>query len=275
MLSDKELIRLALLEDVGAGDITSSAVLKNARLKPAGAIIASRSNGVVSGEELVMLVFDEIVGEEVIRFVIPDGHEVVPGEVVAEISGKPENLLMGERLALNLLAHMSGIATQTRRLVRLIHDYNAKLLDTRKTTPLWRKWEKRAVRDGGGLNHRMGLYDHVLIKDNHIAVVGSIQDAVKHVRRNASPVYKVEIEVDTWDGFAEALECDVDWIMLDNFQPGDVARAVEAAAGKVVLEASGGINESNIVEFAKTGVDFISTSDIIKGARPLDFAIDF
>jgi nicotinate-nucleotide pyrophosphorylase (carboxylating) len=199
MISDHDLIKLALLEDVGTGDITSSALLKNARLQPAGAIIAARSAGIVSGEELVKMVFDEIVGEEVIRFVVKDGHEVVPGDVVAEISGKPENLLMGERLALNLLSHMSGIATQTRKLVRLIENHKARLLDTRKTTPLWRKWEKRAVRDGGGLNHRMGLYDHVLIKDNHIAVVGSIEDAVKHARRNVSPVYKIEIEVDSYE----------------------------------------------------------------------------
>ncbi len=275
MLSDKDLIKLALLEDVGTGDITSAALLKNARLKPAGAIIAARSAGIVSGEELVQLVFDEIVGEEVIRFVVRDGHEVVPGDVVAEISGKPENLLMGERLALNLLSHMSGIATHTRKLVRLINDYKAKLLDTRKTTPLWRKWEKRAVRDGGGLNHRMGLYDHVLIKDNHIAVVGSIEDAVKHARRNVSPVYKIEIEVDSIDAFKEALSCGVDWIMLDNLSVEEVSLAVGENAGKVVLEASGGINESNIVEYAKTGVDYISTSDVIKGARPLDFGIDF
>jgi nicotinate-nucleotide pyrophosphorylase (carboxylating) len=279
MLSDRDLIRLALSEDIGHSDITADAVFGRGGAARSRAVIAARAPGVVSGTELVMLVYSELCrelgGNAEVAFEKSNGERVSAGEVVARLEGSTTAILAGERLALNLLSHMSGIATTTAKLVALIAGSRTRILDTRKTTPLWRKWEKRAVVDGGGVNHRMGLYDHILIKDNHIAAAGSVREAVLRVKGNASPVYRIEVEIDSLGDLEGAIECGADWVMLDNMNPANVAIAVVQTAGRVILEASGGIGEHNIVEYAQTGVDYVSTSTLTHGVQPLDFGMDF
>ena len=285
MLSDRDLIRMALAEDIGHGDVTTDAIFgrgEGARAAQSRAVIAARGAGIVSGMELVKLVYRELTQEfgfdtdaVVVAIDKSDGARVEPGDIAARLEGATPAILMGERLALNLLSRMSGVATATERLVALIADTRARILDTRKTTPLWRKWEKRAVVDGGGVNHRMGLYDHVLIKDNHIVAAGSVREAILLAKRNAPPVCRIEVEIDKLEDLEDAIAAGADWIMLDNMKPPQVAIAVERAAGRVILEASGGIDEHNIAEYAKAGVDYISTSAMTHGARPLDFGMDF
>ena len=274
MLSDRELIKLAIDEDLGTGDITTDAILGRSS-GTVNAVVAAREQGVLSGSELIELVFQGLGSSVKIERLIEDGSEFEKGTVLAELGGDTATILKGERLVLNFLSHLSGVATHTARLARIISDYNAKLLDTRKTTPLLRKWEKRAVVHGGGVSHRMGLYDHVLIKDNHIAAAGSIEAAIARARANCSPVHKIEIEIDSLDHLETVVELEVDWVMLDNMSADDVRKAAAYCNGKVILEASGGITAETIVEYAKTGVDYISSGDLIKGARPIDIGIDF
>ncbi len=275
MLTDRELIKYALAEDVGHGDVTTDSIFGKNNAHVSSADVKARRAGIVSGIDLLNLVYSEFKGVAV-RPSVSNGEQVEKGDTVAEIYGPTAAILTGERLALNLLSHMCGIATYTSKLVALMpSDCRTRILDTRKTTPLWRKWEKKAVVDGGGVNHRMGLYDHILVKDNHIVAVGSIVDAVKRVRAFASPVYKIEIEIDKLEDLQPALDIGVDWIMLDNMTPALVAQAVEIVKRKVILEASGGINESNLAEYAKTNVDFVSTSELMRSAHPLDLALDF
>lgn len=275
MLTDKELIKYALAEDIGHGDVTTGAIFGKDPSHVSSADVVMRRAGVLSGIGLLKLVYSKFDGVTV-RVNASDGDYVEKGDAIAEIYGPTAGILTGERVALNLLSHMSGIATYTSKLVAMIPgESRTCLLDTRKTTPLWRKWEKKAVADGGGVNHRMGLYDHILIKDNHIVAAGSIAEAVTRARVNSSPVYKIEIEIDRLEDVRTALDLGVDWIMLDNMAPVDVASVVEVVNGKVVLEASGGINERNLVDYAKTNVDYISTSELTRAAHPLDIGMDF
>ena len=209
-----------------------------------------------------------------IKEAIPRG-KVKKGDVIAKIKGKTRSILSGERTALNFLSHLSGIATSTNQMVELISKTKAKIVSTRKTTPNLRVLEKNAVKDGGGVNHRFGLYDGILIKDNHIAASGSIKETILKAKKNSGHMVKVEIEVDNILQFKEAVITNVDAILLDNFSLNDLKDAVSLNKNNIILEASGKINEKNIFEIAKTGIDLISSGWITHSSPALDIGLDF
>jgi nicotinate-nucleotide pyrophosphorylase (carboxylating) len=206
---------------------------------------------------------------------VGDGAVVDAGAVLASVRGPARAILAGERVALNTLGHLSGIATSTRRLVDRVEGTGATILDTRKTTPLWRALEKMAVRAGGGRNHRMGLYDAVLIKDNHVQAVGSVAEAVRRARNAVGPKMHVEVEIDRLADLEPAIEAGADIVMLDNMRPAAMRKAVALARGRCLLEASGGVTLANVRKVAETGVDFISVGWITHSAPSLDVALDF
>jgi nicotinate-nucleotide pyrophosphorylase (carboxylating) len=207
--------------------------------------------------------------------VVTDGQVVEAGAELATVAGPARAILAGERLALNLLGHLSGIATSTRELADLVAGTGATILDTRKTTPLWRALEKMAVRAGGGDNHRMGLYDAVLIKDNHVRAVGSVGEAVRRARAHVGKRVKIEVEIESVRDLEAAVQAGADVVMLDNMRPAQMRRCVERARGRCLLEASGGITKRNIRRVAESGVDFISVGWITHSAPALDVALDF
>ena len=268
-----ELIRTALNEDLGAGDVTGEATI------PAGlqarAHIVQKEPGVIFGVDLVDEVFSQLGSGEVDRLVIEGHwHEAVPRDV-ALITGSARTLLAGERVALNFLGHLSGISTLTARFVDAVAGTGVRILDTRKTTPGMRELEKRAVSWGGGLNHRMGLYDAILIKENHIEIAGGVAEAV-WACSEFSPGLMVEVEADSLEQVREALEVGVGRILLDNMNPAELSAAVAArdlSGGAVELEASGGINLGNVRAFAESGVDFISVGALTHSAPQLDLSM--
>ena len=236
--------------------------------------MVARAPGVVAGIDGALLAF-ELLDESVETAVcVADGERVAAGETIAEISGSARAILTAERTGLNLLCHLSGIATATARLVDLVAGTNARIADTRKTTPGLRALEKYAVRCGGGTNHRFGLDDAVLIKDNHLALAGSIRAAVAAVRARTGHMVKVEIEVDTLEQLREALDEPIDAVLLDNMTPAELAQAVAMTAGRVLLEASGGVSAGTVVEIARTGVDLISVGALTHSAAALDVGLD-
>lgn len=267
-----ELIARALDEDLGSGDVTAEATVPAELM--AGARIVLKQPGVVFGLEVVEQVFRQVGVREFDRMAMEGHwHEGVPLDV-ALIHGPARAVLAGERVALNFLGHLSGISTLTARYVDAVAGTGARILDTRKTTPGLRLLEKQAVSWGGGLNHRIGLYDAVLIKENHIAVAGGLRQAVEACRE-ARPGLMVEVEAETIEQVEEAIEAGADRILLDNMAPGQLAAAVEIrnAAGGPELEASGGIDLSNVREVAETGVDFISIGALTHSAPVLDFSL--
>ena len=265
------LIEMALAEDIGPGDATSEAVLPD-DLCLRGRIVV-KARGVIAGLPIAGAVFARV--DPSLRFVSlrSDGDRVAPGDVVAEVTGPARGMLSAERTALNFLQHLSGIATLTRAFVDAVAGTRAVILDTRKTHPGYRLLEKYAVRVGGGRNHRMGLYDMVLIKDNHIEAAGSITTAVRRARE-AHPDLPIEVEVKDLDELREALGADVDRIMLDNFDLEAMREAVRLTAGRVPLEASGGITLERVAAVAATGVDFISVGALTHSARALDLSME-
>ena len=267
----KPLIDLALAEDVGKGDVTTVATVPEG--KEGRAVIIAKAYGIVCGLPIMAEVFRQV--DEAIRLthLASDGEPVAPGDVVAALSGPLRGILTAERTALNFLTHLSGIATLTARFVDVVAPYRAVILDTRKTTPGWRILEKYAVRCGGGRNHRMGLYDMVLIKDNHIAASGSLTEAVRRVRA-AGISLPIEVEVRTLAELEEALSLDVDRILLDNMDIPTLRKAVARAKGKVELEASGGVTLENAAEIAACGVDYISIGALTHSAPALDFSLE-
>ena len=267
-------VRAALEEDLGrAGDITSQATIGPGR--SATCLTNVREEGVISGMDLARTAFRLVDPKIEFEALVADGDRVVPGTAIANISGPARSVLSGERVALNYLMHMSGVATHTARFADLISDTAAKVTCTRKTLPGLRAIEKYAVRCGGGSSHRYGLDDAILIKDNHIAVCGGVQQALSAARRFAGHLVKIEIEVDTLEQFAEVLEAGIaDVVLLDNMGPELLTKAVEMNAGRVVLEASGNVDLSTIHAIAETGVDFISTSKITMAAPTLDIGLD-
>jgi len=267
----KPLIDLALAEDVGKGDVTTVATVPEG--KEGRAVIIAKAYGIVCGLPIMAEVFRQV--DEAIRLthLASDGEPVAPGDVVAALSGPLRGILTAERTALNFLTHLSGIATLTARFVDVVAPYRAVILDTRKTTPGWRILEKYAVRCGGGRNHRMGLYDMVLIKDNHIAASGSLTEAVRRVRA-AGISLPIEVEVRTLAELEEALSLDVDRILLDNMDIPTLREAVARAKGKVELEASGGVTLENAAEIAACGVDYISIGALTHSAPALDFSLE-
>lgn len=267
------IVRAALLEDIGhGGDLTSDAIIPaDARAK---ARIVARKAGVVAGLDAARLAFELLDPHAVFHVDVPDGERIEPGQSAATIACSARALLTGERTALNLLCRLSGIASATRSLVDLIADYPAQLVCTRKTTPGLRVLEKYAVRCGGGSNHRFGLDDAVLIKDNHLALAGSIREAVAAVRKRVGHMVKIEVEVDTLDQLREALETRVDAVLLDNMTPEKLAQAVQLVSGRMLTEASGTITAERIVAIARSGVDLISSGWITHSAPALDFGLD-
>jgi nicotinate-nucleotide pyrophosphorylase (carboxylating) len=266
-------VRRALDEDLGrAGDITSAAIISPATR--AQARLVARAAGVLAGLACAAEAFRAIDPAVSLRAKKRDGDRLAPGDVVAEIEGPAIAVLSGERVALNFVGRLSGIATLTAAYVAKVSHTRAKITDTRKTTPGLRALEKYAVRCGGGVNHRFGLDDAVLIKDNHIAVAGGIGPALKAARA-VGHLVKVEIEVDSLDQLAEVLKTGgADVVLLDNMDAATLARAVEMAKGKVVLEASGGVSLQTVGKIAESGVDVISIGALTHSAPALDVALD-
>jgi nicotinate-nucleotide pyrophosphorylase (carboxylating) len=268
-----EAVKRALAEDLGrAGDITSAATIP-ADATAAG-LIATREAGVIAGLALAEAAFREMDPAVSFEAAVADSDAVAAGAIVARISGNARALLSAERVALNYLSHLSGIATLTRRYADAVAGTNAKITCTRKTIPGLRAFEKYAVRCGGGSNHRFGLDDAILIKDNHIAVAGSVSEAIRRAKAFAGHLVKIEVEVDTLDQLREALSAGADAILLDNMRPAMLRQAVAVAAGKVVLEASGGVTLETVAAIAETGVDFISVGALTHSARALDLGLD-
>jgi len=268
--STVRLIEIALAEDVGSGDVTVEALVPKGHRSEAR--IIAKEELVVAGLEVAKEVFRRI--DEAVKFEerISEGSVASKGDIVAEVSGPTRALLTGERVALNFLCRLSGIATATKRLVDRAGG-RVRVLDTRKTAPGWRSLEKRAVALGGGVNHRMGLYDAYLIKENHIAVCGGIKKALEMVGRRNVRGLPVEIEVRNLEELKEALEAGAKYIMLDNFSLEDAREAVSMRPPGVILEASGGINEGNIAEWAKTGVDQVAVGWITHSAKAVDMTM--
>jgi nicotinate-nucleotide pyrophosphorylase (carboxylating) len=267
------IIRAALLEDLGrAGDITTDAVVPAEATVEAG--IAARQPGVLAGLDAALLAFEMIDPALQIDRRCADGDRISRGETVAHIRGRARGVLGAERTALNLLSRMSGVATATRALADAIGGYKAKIVCTRKTTPGLRTLEKEAVRLGGGANHRFGLDDAMLIKDNHVALAGGVREALVRARRHAGHLVKIEIEVDTLDQLAEALEVGIDAVLLDNMTPETLRRAVAMVNGRAVTEASGRITLETAPAIAATGVDLISSGWITHSAPILDLGLD-
>lgn len=268
----EELIVRVLNEDIWTGDITTESIIPADR--QASGRVWAKVDGVVAGLPLLPLIFSKVGGGVQVNILVQDGQAVTAGTTLAEIQGSARAILMGERVALNFIQHLSGIATRTSRLVELIKFYNSDIVDTRKTTPGLRVLEKYAVRMGGAVNHRFGLYDAVLIKDNHIAVAGGIKEAVTAARRSLGHTVKIEVEAETLQQVSEALESRADIIMLDNMSVELMKQAVKLIEGKAITEASGGVTEENIVEVAKAGVDYISIGAITHSVKALDISLD-
>jgi nicotinate-nucleotide pyrophosphorylase (carboxylating) len=268
------LVHVALLEDLAhGGDITTDAVVP-ADLRTQARIVA-RQPGVIAGLDAALLAFELLQpGATTSSILVDDGGAVVAGTVVAELEGPARVLLTGERPMLNLLCRLSGIASATRRLVDAVAGTRAKVIDTRKTTPGLRILEKYAVRCGGGANHRFGLDDAVLIKDNHLALAGSIHEAVARVRERSGHMVKVEVEVDTLEQLREALREPIDIVLLDNMDPATLTEAVGIVNGAVLTEASGGVRLETITAIARSGVDLISVGWLTHSAPALDLGLD-
>ena len=267
------LVREALAEDFGRrGDITTQALVP-ADCECRCALVA-RKRGVVAGVRLAQMAFSLIDSSLRCDILRPDGADVDCGDQIATLQGSARSLLMGERVVLNFLSHLSGIATLTRAYVEAAKPHKAKICCTRKTTPLLRSLQKYAVTVGGGSNHRYGLDDAVMIKDNHIAVVGNIRDAVQRARLAVGHMVKVEVEVDSLDQLRQLLDLPVDVILLDNMSPEHLCQAVQLVSGKFTLEASGGVTLETVQSIAATGVDVISIGAITHSAPILDIALD-
>lgn len=271
-LDSIEIIRLALDEDIFTGDITSESMIPDDVM--AKASFLSKDNGIVAGLDVVKAVFHKVDQEIVFNKLVTDGTEIYKGQIIAIAEGRAKSLLSAERTALNFLQRLSGIATNTSRYVKAVSGYKAVIVDTRKTTPGWRVLEKYAVRVGGGHNHRFGLYDAVLIKDNHIAVVGSIAKAVAMAREKIPHTMKIEVETENLDQVAEAIESGADIIMLDNMSLDIMSEAVKLIDGRALVEASGGVKLENVTDIAKTGVDLISIGALTHSAMPLDISME-
>jgi nicotinate-nucleotide pyrophosphorylase (carboxylating) len=270
------LIELALAEDIGSGDMTTLATVPADR-QATGRFLAKQP-GVISGLAVVSAVYARVDPRVVVEPLVTDGTTVEAGTIVATVSGPAQALLSGERVALNFLQRLSGVATVTAEYTRRVAGTKARIIDTRKTTPGMRTLQKQAIRDGGGHNHRLGLADGILIKDNHLAAIGTpdrIRQAIAAARERAPHTLKVEVEVTSLDELRQALDAAADVILLDNMDPPTMAEAVRITAGRALLEASGGITLDTIREIAETGVDLISVGALTHSAPALDVSLDF
>ncbi len=268
------LVRAALLEDLGrAGDLTTDAIL-GPEAKSTVQLVA-REAGVVAGTDCTRLAWELLDHRVAVSDMLPDGSRVQPGTVIGTASGPARALLSGERVALNFLGHLSGVATGTARIADAIAHTGARVTDTRKTIPGLRALQKHAVKVGGGCNHRFGLDDAILIKDNHIAIAGGLTAAVTAVKANLGHLVKIEVEVDSLAQLAELLPLGVDAVLLDNLGPDLLVEAVEMADGRLITEASGRITPETAVGIAEAGVDLISVGWLTHSARVLDVGLDY
>lgn len=276
----QDFIRTALAEDVGDGDHTSLSTIPADAQRRARLLV--KDTGVLAGVEVALAIFDEVDPAFEVDVLIEDGTEIKPGDIVLTVSGSARNILTAERLVLNCMQRMSGIATQTRRMVKLMEGTRAQLLDTRKTTPNFRICEKMAVKIGGGVNHRFGLYDMILIKDNHIDYAGGVTQAITQANaylKQTGRQLEIEVEMRTRAEVEEVLaltesgEVKVDVLLLDNFKPDEIRDLVQLIDSRITTEASGGINEENLRAYAETGVNFISSGALTHHVRSLDLSL--
>lgn len=271
----RDTLKRALDEDLGSGDITTSAIIPVDAIAKGEFLV--KGDGVIAGLQVAEEVFRQV--EKTVEFekLFNEGDRVNKGDRVARVSGRASSLLIAERTALNFLQRMSGIATVTRAYVNAVSHTKAKILDTRKTAPGLRLLDKLAVKVGGAENHRMGLFDMFLIKDNHIAVAGSLTkavDACKKYRQEKNAAWKIEVETDILEQVEEAVNSGADWIMFDNFNVSEMKKAVELVHGRVKTEASGGVNLQNVKDIAETGVDYISVGALTHSVKALDISFD-
>jgi nicotinate-nucleotide pyrophosphorylase (carboxylating) len=267
----RDIIEAALAEDIGTGDITTQATVSPK--KKGRAEVMAKDDFVIAGVDVFADTFQLLDKSIKVNKLIDDGCRARRGDIIAEVLGSLYNILQAERVALNIFQRMSGIATLTAQYVKAVHGTKAKILDTRKTMPGLRVLDKMAVRIGGGCNHRTGLYDGVLIKDNHIEAAGGITAAVKAQRKRLPHTLKIEVETKNMKEVKEALKCGVDIIMLDNMSVPAMKRAVGFVAGRALLEASGNVSLKNISEIAATGVDLISVGELTHSVRAADISL--
>lgn len=267
----EKIVDIALTEDIGTGDL-SAAILPSDLMGEAK--LYAKRPGVVAGLSLCEFVFNRVDARVQTKILAADGDQVTPGHVVMELVGPFQSILQAERTALNFLQHLSGIATATRRAVEQVQDLSVSIVDTRKTLPGLRALQKYAVRIGGGMNHRFGLYDAVMLKDNHLAAMGGLKNAVEAARRTAGHMVKIEVECETLDQVKEAVACGVDVIMLDNMSSEEMQEAVALINHRALVEASGGIKEERLREVAETGVNLISLGSLTHSVTALDFSLD-
>ena len=270
-LNMDNLILMALREDISSEDITTNSVMREARLGTVKLIC--KQDGVIAGLDVFQRTFELLDEKTQVKKYFKDGDEVKKGDHLADVTGDIRVLLSGERVALNYLQRMSGIATYTRNVVKLLGDSKVRLLDTRKTTPNMRIFEKYAVKMGGGYNHRYNLSDGILLKDNHIDAAGGVKEAIKMAKDYAPFVRKIEVEVENLDMLREALEAGADIIMLDNMTPEMMKEAVKIVDGRAKTECSGNITKENIEKVIDTGVDYISSGALTHSAPILDISL--
>ncbi|AZV57364.1 carboxylating nicotinate-nucleotide diphosphorylase [Clostridium sp. AWRP] len=272
LIVDK-LIKNALIEDINYGDVTTDNLLLESEVSK-GRFIAKES-GVIAGIYVAKRVFEIVDSSIRFNVKVKDTSKVEKGDVIVELEGNSKSILKGERVALNILQRMCGIATKTNKMVDLVKDYDVKIVDTRKTLPGFRILDKYSVTAGGGYNHRMNLSDFVMIKDNHIRAVGSITEAVKRIKSKIPFTAKVEVEVENLDQLKEAVNTEVDVIMLDNMDVDTMKKAVKFVDKKFILEASGNVTEDTIVDIASTGVDIISIGSLTHSVKAMDISLRF
>lgn len=265
-------VKSALMEDIGYGDITTENLAEDTDYLKAE--LNTRCDGILCGCEVFKTVFDILSNDVKIKFYFKDGDKIQKGDKIADVEGPAKDLLMGERVSLNYIQRMSGIATETRKYQDAIAPYSAKIVDTRKTTPNFRAFEKYSVKIGGGALHRFNLSDCAMIKDNHIRLAGSLTNAVNKLRKNISHAHKIEVECDTLEQVKEAVDVKADIIMLDNMSVETMKKAVEIIDHQAIVEASGNVNLSTVNAIASTGVDIISSSAIVAKAPTLDLGFD-
>ena len=265
-------VKQALMEDIGFGDVTTESIVGEDKIFEAS--LVSRCEGVICGLEVFKTVFKILSDKVRVELLFKDGDKIKKGDVLATLTGPGKYLLLGERVSLNYIQRMSGIATETHKYQTAIGDLPCKIVDTRKTTPNFRAFEKYSVKVGGGALHRFNLSDCAMIKDNHIQVAGSVTNAVKMVKANLSHAHKVELECDTLDQVKEALPLGVDIIMLDNMDLETMKTAVKLIDHKAIVEASGNVRLETVRAIAECGVDIISSSAIVAKAPTLDIALD-
>jgi nicotinate-nucleotide pyrophosphorylase (carboxylating) len=267
------LIRMALDEDILTGDVTSEAIFDGT--ERSSAVITAKQDGIVCGGNLVAFVYKAIDPSVIVRQLLPEGYRVSKGETAVSIEGSTRSLLMGERTALNFFQRMSGIATKTAGIVSLVEGSTIRILDTRKTLPGFRLLDKYSVKTGGGKNHRIGLYDMVMIKDNHIKAAGSITGAVSRVRAKWNDRFRIEVETTTLDEVREALRSGADVIMLDNMPTSMMEEAAKIIEGKAEIEISGNMNEEKIREVKHIPIDFISIGALTHSVEAFDWSMRF